>query len=216
MAAAAFTKFDPRAFLENAKAEGEAAKVAKVAKVAERSASPAETFAGFAAFAGGPTENENYEPKPEPWTDAHEERAAIVEYDSGIPRAWAEGFARLDPNNTPADVPPRRWLRFIDDCGGFLDGGWAARAAELGWGPLSTLKEATEIALVQPNATPVINRLRRMGNSVQLSTAFFGDFHADWERFGPQIIEFVRMELSAGLLSSRGEALACGQGRHEH
>ena len=55
-----------------------------------------------------------------------------------------------------------------------------------------TLKEATEIALVQPNATPVINRLRRMGNSVQLSTAFFGDFHADWERFGPQIIEFVR------------------------
>ncbi len=32
-----------------------------------------------------------------------------------------------------------------------------------------------------------------MGTSVQLSTAFFGDFHADWERFGPQIIEFVRM-----------------------
>jgi hypothetical protein len=27
-------------------------------------------------------------------------------------------------------------MRFIDDCGRFLDGGWASRAAELGWGPL--------------------------------------------------------------------------------
>ena len=33
-------------------------------------------------------------------------------------------------------MPPRRWLRFIDDCGRFLDAGWAARAAALGWGPL--------------------------------------------------------------------------------
>jgi hypothetical protein len=30
----------------------------------------------------------------------------------------------------------RRWLRFIDDCSLFLDGGWASRAAKLGWGPL--------------------------------------------------------------------------------
>jgi hypothetical protein len=68
------------------------------------------------------------EPQTEPrdsWTDAEEERAAIVEYDTGAPRAWAEGFARLDPNNAPADVPSRRWLLFIDDCGRFLDGGWA-------------------------------------------------------------------------------------------
>jgi hypothetical protein len=33
-------------------------------------------------------------------------------------------------------VPPRRWLRFIDDCARFLDGGWADRAASFGWGPL--------------------------------------------------------------------------------
>ena len=65
-----------------------------------------------------------------------EERAAIVEYDGGAPREWAEGFARLNPNQPPADVPPHRWLRFIDDCGHFLDGGWAARATALGWGPL--------------------------------------------------------------------------------
>jgi hypothetical protein len=29
-----------------------------------------------------------------------------------------------------------RWLRFIDDCGRFIDDGWAAFAERLGWGPL--------------------------------------------------------------------------------
>jgi hypothetical protein len=72
----------------------------------------------------------------EPWPDAEEERAAIAEYDGGAPRAWAEASARLDPNKPPGDVPPRRWLRFVDDCGRFLDGGWAVRAAAFGWGPL--------------------------------------------------------------------------------
>jgi hypothetical protein len=64
------------------------------------------------------------------------ERAAIVEFDGGAPRAWAEGFARLDRARLPDDVPQRRWLQFIDDCGAFLDGGWPAKAAALGWGPL--------------------------------------------------------------------------------
>jgi hypothetical protein len=68
------------------------------------------------------------------WGEAEEERAAIVEYDGDIPRAWAEGFARLDPDHPPGDVPPRRWLRFVDDMGLFLDR-WAAHAALLGWGP---------------------------------------------------------------------------------
>jgi hypothetical protein len=66
------------------------------------------------------------------WTDPHEERASIVEYDGGAPPAWAEGFARLDPALPPNDVPHRRWLRFIDDCGQFLSDGWAAKAAALG------------------------------------------------------------------------------------
>jgi hypothetical protein len=70
------------------------------------------------------------------WNDADNERAAIVEYDGGAPRAWAEGLARLDPAKPPGDLPQQRWLRFIDDCGRFLDGGWAARAAAFGWGPL--------------------------------------------------------------------------------
>ena len=46
-----------------------------------------------------------------------------------------EGFARLDPNRPPGDVPPKRWVRFIDDIGLFLDDGFAAKAAALGWGP---------------------------------------------------------------------------------
>jgi hypothetical protein len=70
------------------------------------------------------------------WSEAHDERAAIVEFDGGAPRAWAEGFAQLDPARPPDDVPAKRWLRFVDDAGKFLDDGWAAKAAALGWGPL--------------------------------------------------------------------------------
>jgi hypothetical protein len=68
------------------------------------------------------------------WTETHEERSAVIEFDGGAPRAWAEGLARLDPARPPADVPQRRWLRFIDDCGQFLDAGWADKAAAVGWG----------------------------------------------------------------------------------
>ena len=74
--------------------------------------------------------------QPASWTDAEEERAAIVEFDGGAPRAWAEALARLDPACPPCGIPPKRWLRFIDDCGRFLDDGWAAHAERLGWGPL--------------------------------------------------------------------------------
>jgi hypothetical protein len=70
------------------------------------------------------------------WTDAEEERAGIIEYDAGAPREWAEALARLHPAHPPADVTPGRWLQFIDDCGRFLDAGWADRAVVLGWHPL--------------------------------------------------------------------------------
>jgi hypothetical protein len=70
------------------------------------------------------------------WSEAEDERAAIVEHAGRIPRAWAEGFARLSPDRPPADMPPRRWLRFVDDVGLFLDSPFCAVAAALGWGPL--------------------------------------------------------------------------------
>ena len=70
------------------------------------------------------------------WGELEEERAAIIEYDGGAPRTWAEALARLDPANPPADVPLARWQQFIDDCGRFLDLGWANLAEAFGWGPL--------------------------------------------------------------------------------
>jgi hypothetical protein len=76
------------------------------------------------------------EAQPVDWTDLHDERAAIAEYDGGAPRAWAEGLARLDPAHPPADISPHRWRRFVDDCSHFLDGGWGSRASQFGWGPL--------------------------------------------------------------------------------
>ena len=69
------------------------------------------------------------------WGAAEEERAAIVQHDGATPRAWAEGFARLDPDRPPGDVPLRRWRRFVDDVGLFLDSPFCAVAAALGWGP---------------------------------------------------------------------------------
>ncbi|MGH7056417.1 MAG: hypothetical protein ACREFZ_00855 [Acetobacteraceae bacterium] len=67
--------------------------------------------------------------------EALAERAAIIEHEAGIPRAWAEGFTRLGLNRPPADVPLPRWHRFVDGAGRFLDQ-WAERAAALGWNSL--------------------------------------------------------------------------------
>jgi hypothetical protein len=66
---------------------------------------------------------------------ARAERAAIVEHDSATPRAWAEDFARLDPDRPPGDVPLKRWQRFVDDVRRFLDSPFCAIAAAMGWGP---------------------------------------------------------------------------------
>ena len=70
------------------------------------------------------------------WSDAQEEHAAIVEHDGGARRPWAEAMARLDPARVPANMSQERWAQFIDDCGRFLDQGWATHAEGLGWGPL--------------------------------------------------------------------------------
>jgi hypothetical protein len=67
------------------------------------------------------------------WGEAGEERAAIVQHDGGIPREWAEGFGRLDPDRPPKGVSPKRWLQFINDIGQFLDSPFCAVAAALGW-----------------------------------------------------------------------------------
>ena len=68
--------------------------------------------------------------------EVNEERAALVEYEGQIPRVWAEGFTRFNPDRPAADVPPKRWQQFVDDVGRFLDGSWAEKASAFGWGPL--------------------------------------------------------------------------------
>jgi hypothetical protein len=70
---------------------------------------------------------------PATWGTTEEERAAIVEHDGKIPRAWADGFARLHPDRPPGDVPAKRWLQFVDDVGRFLDSPFCAVAITLGW-----------------------------------------------------------------------------------
>lgn len=136
MTVPAYTKFDLHAFVENEARYVAAAKLAKAAKAPDRESEQSATLATLAALAGGQVETQKFGPPPETWTDAEEERAAIAEFDGGAPRAWAEALARLDPTKPPTNVPPERWLGFIDDCGRFLDRGWAIRAAALGWGPL--------------------------------------------------------------------------------
>jgi hypothetical protein len=136
MATTAFTRFDPRAFLENQDWGRKAVKAAKPAKVTERAPEQTASFATFATFAGAPAKNHTGAAWSDDWTEAHDERAAVIEHDGGAPQDWAEALARLDLASPPADVPPRRWLAFVDDCGRFLDAGWAARAAALGWSPL--------------------------------------------------------------------------------
>jgi hypothetical protein len=74
-----------------------------------------------------------------------DERAAMIEYDGDAPRVWAEALARFDPACPPRDISPERWLRIIDDCGHFLDDGWAKEASRLGWW-------ATDIFGVHPTA----------------------------------------------------------------
>jgi hypothetical protein len=97
-----------------------------------RAAQPAREPSPHTPAAGSSLDGE---PLTSAWGETEEERAAIVEYDGNIPRAWAEGFARLDRTSPPADLPIIRWRRFVDDVGLFLDSPFCAVAATLGWGP---------------------------------------------------------------------------------
>jgi hypothetical protein len=114
-------------------------KPAKTPKVDPIEPPQARTLGDLGALGGVAGETENppapAEAEAAAWGEAEAERAVIVEHDGKIPRAWAEGFARLDPNRPPGDALPRRWQRFVDDVGLFLDSPFCAVAMALGWGP---------------------------------------------------------------------------------
>jgi hypothetical protein len=135
MASPAFTKFDPRAFLECETWKATALMHAKAAEAPVHSAEHRPTLAGLATLAGQQVKIENSNQPPKRFPDAQDEQAAVVEFDAYEPHARAEAVAKLDTSEPPIDVPTKRWMRFIDDCRLFL-GGDAARAFALGWGAL--------------------------------------------------------------------------------
>jgi len=63
-----------------------------------------------------------------------EERAAHLEFEAGLPRPWAETFAKILCGGPPGDFSPGRWQAVVDGGLHFADQ-WAARALAMGWGP---------------------------------------------------------------------------------
>jgi hypothetical protein len=63
---------------------------------------------------------------------ADPERAAIIEDGAGVPREWADGFARLSSMSIPEGIPVHRWRQLIDSAGRFIDC-FAVQAHQLGW-----------------------------------------------------------------------------------
>lgn len=56
----------------------------------------------------------------------------MIEEGAGVPRAWAEGLARLEGSRVPACIDEDRWRQIVDDAGRFLDE-WSVIAAGSGW-----------------------------------------------------------------------------------
>lgn len=128
-----YKKFDPSAFVRAER--GKPPKASKVPKVAPSLGA----LGGLDALAKPiPRDGETVQPANSQavWGESENERAAIIEFDGRSPRAWAEALARLDASRPPVAIPSARWLRFVNDCGRFVDDGWAAPAEALGWAPL--------------------------------------------------------------------------------
>ena len=70
------------------------------------------------------------------WGEAHEERAAIVEHDGGVPREWAEALARLDPADLPVMYRRNGGYTSSTTAGGSSMTAGRAALRRLGWGPL--------------------------------------------------------------------------------
>ncbi len=64
-----------------------------------------------------PQNSELVNAEPELW----QERAAIIEHEAGIPRKWAEAFARVDCMEKPAAIKKDCWQRIKDTIGRMLD-----------------------------------------------------------------------------------------------
>lgn len=61
-----------------------------------------------------------------------DERAAIAEFDGGLPREWAAAFAKLQVMDRPEQYSQAGWEQVLNDAGLFADR-WAHQAIALGW-----------------------------------------------------------------------------------
>ena len=66
---------------------------------------------------------------------AIEERAAIAEFDGGLPRPLAEAFARMEVCPPPLGTPPRRWREAQDSFVMLVATGIASGAIAARWTP---------------------------------------------------------------------------------
>lgn len=112
------------------------ATVATVARVDKPNKSPPTAESVATVAVSQPTQTEKTRPEPDAadLADAIEERAAIIEHDAGLPRAWAESFARIlcsPPPGDFADHPDRR-QSILDGALRFADA-WGAEAHWQGW-----------------------------------------------------------------------------------
>jgi hypothetical protein len=95
-------------------------------------------------------------------------RAALIEYGAGVPREWAEGFARLDMAMPPKGFDERRWRTLIDDGGKFLDR-WGADAARLGWTAADVFGVSPRAATAAPSDAASLVMLINGGEVVAIS-----------------------------------------------
>jgi hypothetical protein len=107
-----------------------------LAEIEKREETPAKTanpanFSSLSRFSR-PTPAFSHPPDALDEPAAREERAAIVEFEGGASRPWAEEFAKLCCMARPPMISEDRWQRAIDDGGRFLDR-WGAEAERLGW-----------------------------------------------------------------------------------
>jgi hypothetical protein len=79
-----------------------------------------------------------------------EERAAIAEYDGGLPRILAEALARLETCPPPPGTQPRRWQRAQAAFVELLATGAAIEALAAGWTP----QELCGVSAIAPHDAP--------------------------------------------------------------
>jgi hypothetical protein len=115
-----------------------------------------------------------------------------VEYGAGVPREWAEGFARLDLAQPPPGYSPRQWTQLLDDGGRFLDR-WAAEAAAAGWQAVDVFG----VHPVAPNANYSLAGLVPLiggGQILRLTRD-----HASIQRRRGAVLTYVRMPMKGSV-----------------